>query len=69
VKILLGRKELNPDKSNHSGTLLSVVAQNGHKGVVKIPLIREEVNPNRPDNGGRTPLSPPVWLVLDMRDL
>ena len=36
---------------------LSWAARNGHEGVAKILLGREEVNPERPDNGDRTPLS------------
>ena len=31
---------------------------NGHEGVVKILLGREEVGPDEPDSDGRTPLSP-----------
>ena len=29
---------------------------NGHEGVVKLLLGREDVNPDRPDNYGQTPL-------------
>ena len=61
VKILLGRKEVNPDKADKGGhTPLSDAARNGHEGVVKILLEREEVNPDRQDKWGRTPLSDAV---------
>ena len=36
---------------------LAWAARNGHEGVVKILLGREEVNPDRSDNDGLTPLS------------
>ena len=32
-------------------------ARNGHEGVVKILLSRDNVNPNKPDNNGESPLS------------
>jgi len=59
VKVLLGREEANPDKTDRWGlTPLSFAAQNGHEGVVKILLGREEVNPDkRADRSGLTPLS------------
>ena len=58
VKILLGRGEVNPDKTDKFGTTpLSAAAQNGHEGVVKRLLGREEVNPDKVDVDGRTPLS------------
>ena len=57
VKILLGRKEVNPDKpDNGSRTPLSWAADNGHEGVVKILLGRKEVNPDKPGPSGLTPL-------------
>ena len=58
VRILLGREEVNPDKTGNNGqTPLSYAAENGYEGVVIILLGREEVNPDKPDNGGRTTLS------------
>ena len=58
VEILLGRGEINPDKSDNRGrTPLSHAAGNGHSGVVEILLGRGETNPDRPDNDGQTPLS------------
>jgi len=39
------------------GGPLAWAARNGHEGVVKILLEREEVNPDKPNNNGRTPLS------------
>ena len=57
VKILLRRREINPDKPGNNGqTPLSFAAECGHEGVVKILLGREEVSPERPDNHGQTPL-------------
>ena len=57
VKILLGRGDVNPDKSdNKSRTPLWWAASNGHEGVVKILLERDDVNPNKLDNYGQSPL-------------
>ena len=57
VKILLGRREIYPDKPNHGGqTPLSHAARKGHEGVVKILLKQKEVNPDNLDNQGNTPL-------------
>ena len=41
-------------------TPLLWAAENGHEGVVKMLLERDEVNPNKPDNHGQTPLHPAV---------
>jgi len=38
-------------------TLLAWASRNGHEGVVKLLLEREEVNPDKPDDLDRTPLS------------
>jgi len=58
VKILLRRREVNPDKADDDGqTPLFFAAQNGHEGVVKTLLGQEEVNPDKPDRWGQTPLS------------
>ena len=48
--------DINEGDFSGSGPL-AWAARNGHEGVVKILLGREEVNPNRPDNNGQTPLS------------
>ena len=50
VKLLLGRKDVNPDSSTILGrTPLSLVAENGYEGIAKLLLEREDVNPNIPD--------------------
>jgi len=57
VKILLGRHDVNPDKSNLWGhTPLHRAAEKGHEGIVKILLERGDVNPDKPDLWGQTPL-------------
>ena len=61
VKLLLERKDVNPDKLDNDGrTPLSWAAEGGHDRVVELLLGREDVNPDRLDNGGRTPLS---WVA------
>ena len=56
--ILLERKEVNPDKSDHfSWTPLSYPASTGHEGVAKILLAPDEVDVDKPNIHGRTPLS------------
>ena len=55
-----------------SQTSLSRVAQNGHVGVVKILLERNDINPSIPDKYDRMPLSLAtqdghggvVWILL-----
>ena len=42
-------------------TPLLWAAKKGHEVVAKIPLAQEEVDPNRPNNRGQTPLSFAVW--------
>jgi len=55
VKLLLGRKDINPDKPGPFGrTPLLSAAENGHEAVVKLLLRREDVNPDTPDFGGQT---------------
>ena len=57
VKLLLDRKEVNPDSRGYRcRTPLSCAAVGGHEGIVKLLLDRKEVNPNSEDNWGRTPL-------------
>ena len=62
VKLMLGRKDVDPDSSNKYGrTPLSCAAENGNEGVVKLLLGRKDVHPDTPDtNYGETPLS---WAV------
>ena len=46
MKILLERRDVNPDPSDEGGrTPLSYAAQSGHEGIVKILLERGNVNP------------------------
>ena len=64
VKMLLERKDVNPDLADTVAgrTPLSWAAENGHVGVVQMLLEREDVNPNTIDNtSGDTPLS---WAAL-----
>ena len=57
VKLLLDRKEVNPDsKENYSTTPLLRAAEGGHEGIVKLLLDREEVNPDSEDHYCKTPL-------------
>ena len=56
--MLLAREKVNPDKPDMwSMPPLSAAAWNGHRGVVEILLGREEVNLDRSDDAGRTPVS------------
>jgi len=58
ASVLSQRKYINPDRPGNSGqTPLSLAAQNGRDGVVKLLLEQEDVNPDRPDNDGQTSLS------------
>jgi len=57
VKLLLDRKEVNPDSRNKYGqTPLWYATWGGHQGIVKLLLDRKEVNPDSRDDYGRTPL-------------
>jgi len=59
VKLLLGRKDINPDRPDYylgGRTPLSWAAGNGHEAVVKLLLGCEDVNPNKSDNCAFTPI-------------
>ena len=57
MKIPLGLENVDADGPENKGrTPLSYAAEEGHEGVVKMLLEREEVGPGKPDNHGRTPL-------------
>jgi len=61
VKLLLERKDVNPDRPDNGGqTPISWAAENAHEAVVNLLLERKDVNPDRPDNGGRTPI---LWAA------
>ena len=65
VKLLLGRKDVNPDSSDNSGrTPLWYAAGNGREGVVMMLLERKDVNPDSPSKSGQTPLS---WAAVNGR--
>ena len=58
VKLLLERKDVNPDRPDKwDQTPITRAAGNGHEAVVKLLLERKDVNPDRPDNNGQTPIS------------
>ena len=55
MKILLGRKEVNPDEPDSCyKTSLPSASEHGSEGVMKILLGREDVNPNCAYEDGRT---------------
>jgi len=57
VKLLLGRKEINPDRpGNDCRTPILWAARNGHGAVVKLLLGREDVDPNRIDDWLQSPI-------------
>ena len=62
VRLLLERKDVDPNQSNNQGsTPLSWAADNGHEGVVKLLLERADTNPNSADSQDNTPL---LWAAL-----
>ena len=57
MKLLLERKEVNPDSPNKWGEIpLCLAAEGGHEGIVKLLLERKEVNPDSPNKWGEIPL-------------
>jgi len=57
VKLLLWRKDVNPNSRNDDGrTPLLCAAEGGHEGVVKLLLGWRGVNPNSKDHNGSSPL-------------
>ena len=79
VKLLLDRKEVNPDSKDKCGqTPLFCAAEGGHEGIVKLLLDRKEVSPDSSEMmWGRTPLSSAaegghegiVKLLLDRKEV
>ena len=67
ASLLHGKRCVNPNNSSESGrTPLSWAAENGHEGVVKLLLERQDVNPEiRGLEFGRTPLS---WAAGNARE-
>ena len=52
-----GQDDLNLNNSDNYGqTPLMSAAWGGHEGVVKMLLARDNVNPDKPNISGRTPL-------------
>ena len=58
MKLLLGLEDVNPDTpdTEHGRTPLSWAAENGYKGIVRLLLEREDVDPNSSSKSGQTPL-------------
>jgi len=78
VKLLLGRKDVNPDSPDRNGrTPISWAARNGYDAVVKLLLERKDANPDRLDIYGQTPISlaapngheAVVKLLLERKDI
>ena len=62
VKMLLGRRGVDPDAMNVDGrTPLLWAAACGHESVVEMLLERKDVDPERKDKYGQTPLLRAVW--------
>jgi len=58
VKLLLRRKDINPDRLDLSNRApISWAAEEGHEAVVKLLLGRKDVSPDRPDLEQRAPIS------------
>jgi ankyrin repeat protein len=59
--MLLAPDDANPDQPDNNGrTPLYAAFYNGHDGVAKILLRRNNINPDRPDIHGMTPL---MWAA------
>ena len=53
MKILLGRKDINPNKPDeNSQTPRFWATRSGYEGVVKMLLEREDANPDHSDDDG-----------------
>ena len=59
VKLLPGRKDVNPNTSDEreGRTPFSPAAGNGYEGIVKLLFGRRDVSPNSLSKSGQTPLS------------
>jgi len=71
----VGRGQPRQARWERQKTQLSFADMCGHEEVVKIPLGREDVNSDKPDNCSRTPLSLTAWcgpkqvvIILLMRE-
>ena len=57
MKLLLDRKEVDPDSRDHyNRTPLFYATEGRYEGIVKLLLDRKEVNPDSRSNNGQTPL-------------
>jgi len=66
VRMLLGRKDVNPDRADKRGrTPLSWAAEYGREESVRMLLERDDVDPHSADKSGRTPLS---WAAKNGHD-
>jgi len=67
VRILLDRKEVNPNApAKDGGTPLSLAVREGNGEVVRILLERNDVNPSTADHSGRTDAS---WAARNGYDI
>jgi len=56
--MLLMWEEVNPDRLDDcSQTTLLFIARDWHEGVVRIQLMPQDVDPDKPDTDGQTPCS------------